>query len=104
MSPPSTSKSYIFPPLPNADILQCLADLQLNFSEDDLNKPNPARTALLYEQVLEIMTGVTRDHLELHNFAAIESSEYPECHQDSLSQLALFRHLYVACRTLLTYI
>ncbi|KAJ3195182.1 kinetochore-associated Ndc80 complex subunit nuf2 [Irineochytrium annulatum] len=103
--------SYSFPSLKPAEILTCLADLQIPMSHEDLEKPSTNRMLAVFEQFTDILMGVSRDQFSQPNFAAMEILEYPgagliavdsvgsnlvmppDLHQESITILSFFRQL-----------
>ncbi|CAG8435468.1 5742_t:CDS:2 [Diversispora eburnea] len=70
--------AYVFPILPDADIVQFLEQVVEGFTDQDVKKPTVQRLNLVYDAILRVTTGVTKeewgnkdwnDHLEnrLHN-------------------------------------
>ena len=48
-----------FPPLDKASILQCMQDLQIPFSNEDILKPTPQRMIQTYESLTDLLMGVS---------------------------------------------
>ena len=46
-----------FPILKNSEIIQCCAELQIPFSEQDLLNPYPATVRMVYENFVELLMG-----------------------------------------------
>ena len=86
---------YSFPPLSNAEILQCMDELKIPMTEADILKPTSSRVAKLYESFAEIMTGATRAEFEQPNFEVMELLENPEIHLSALAEMGLFSTMYV---------
>jgi len=57
--------AYRFPLMPPAEIVQCLAELGLPFSEAALAKPEAEAVTKLFEELVMSQTGVTRCAEEL---------------------------------------
>jgi kinetochore protein Nuf2 len=84
---------YIFPTLNNAEILQCMEELRIPFTEQDLSKPSSIKVIKVFEDFLDILMGITREELEQPHFSVMENLENPELHQQSLEDITFFRHL-----------
>jgi kinetochore protein Nuf2 len=84
---------YIFPTLNNGEILQCMEELRIPLTEQELNKISPMKMIKIYESFLDILMGVTREELEQPHFSILENLENPELHQQSLADITFFRHL-----------
>ncbi|KAI9019812.1 Nuf2 family-domain-containing protein [Hyaloraphidium curvatum] len=84
---------YSFPILRNAEILQCLADLQIPFTEEDLTKPTPQRVVQLYETFTDFLMGVTREQFSQPSFNVLQSLEYPDLHMEAISALGFYKQL-----------
>jgi hypothetical protein len=54
------SSQYSFPILTNAEILACLAELDIAATEDHLLKPTPETARAIYEPLVLLLVGVTR--------------------------------------------
>lgn len=74
-----------------SEILQCMDELNIPFNENELLKPNLPTVIRIYEFFLEMFTGATKDSWSNPNFEALEILEHPEIHQESISQMCLFR-------------
>lgn len=53
-----TKVFYEVPTLSPAELLRCLKEIQLPFTEEDLLKPTAARTQFLFERSLDLLMGV----------------------------------------------
>lgn len=89
---------YSFPILRNAEILQCLADLQIPFTEEDLTKPTPQRIMQLYETFTDFLMGVTREQFSQPSFNVLQTLEYPDLHMEAISALGFYKQLWVEGR------
>jgi hypothetical protein len=58
------SSQFVFPNLKNSDIVLCLQELSIPFSEEDLQKPTPQRMQMVYEAFADILMGYTRESFE----------------------------------------
>jgi kinetochore protein Nuf2 len=59
-----TSSQFVFPALKNSDIILCLQELSIPFSEEDLSKPTPQRMQMVYEAFADILMGYTRESFD----------------------------------------
>lgn len=63
--------SYSFPILPVQEILACLAELEIPFTEQDMIKPTPDTARQVYEQLVQLLVGITRYAHSLSVFSLI---------------------------------
>ena len=85
---------FSFPLLTNEEILTCLKELEFSISEEELRDPERHRVAIrvVLEQLMEMCVGVTREDLSTAKVSVgRESICYPELHEESITELALFR-------------
>ena len=54
----------MYPPLKNSDILLCMQELSIPFSDEDLQKPTPQRMQMVYEAFADILMGYTRESFD----------------------------------------
>ena len=52
--------NYSFPMLNNAEILSCLQELSIPFSEETLNKPNYETVKPMYEEIVGLFMNLSR--------------------------------------------
>jgi kinetochore protein Nuf2 len=57
----AATSQFVFPNLKNSDIVLCMQELGVPFSEDDIQKPTPQRMQMVYEAFADIIMGYTRD-------------------------------------------
>lgn len=95
MYTPSKAKGpqYSFPILNADEIVQCLKELQIPFSEEQLKKPTSESIRATYEQILELLLGISREELQQPVFQALDVLSYPELHEYSVGQLNFHRNL-----------
>ncbi|KAJ3038898.1 kinetochore-associated Ndc80 complex subunit nuf2 [Rhizophlyctis rosea] len=84
-----------FPLLNKTELLTCMADLQIPFSEEDYQKPTMLRVLQTYEAFADILMGVTREIIlqQQPNFAVMQILEYPDLHNDSIALMSFYRQL-----------
>ncbi|CAG9462385.1 unnamed protein product [Pedinophyceae sp. YPF-701] len=85
--------TYSFPLLDAKEILGCLAELDINLSPENLEKPSYETLKPMYEQLVMLLVGVTREELQQPVFAAIDAFEFPELHDESIPVMAFGRAL-----------
>ncbi|RUO96109.1 hypothetical protein BC936DRAFT_142617, partial [Jimgerdemannia flammicorona] len=68
-------------PLWEMDILECLNDMQIPFTEEDLSKPTSNKMQLVYEAFMDIVMGVTSEQYEQPVQRVLEELEYPDIEQ-----------------------
>ncbi|TPX61932.1 hypothetical protein PhCBS80983_g00851 [Powellomyces hirtus] len=88
-----TAGSFSFPVLKPSELLRCMADLGMPFTEEDVAKPTTQRILAVYEHFTDMLMGVNRDQYSQPNFSVTQVLEYPELHQDSISLIAYYRQL-----------
>lgn len=89
----SNAKGTTFPTLKNGDILQCMAELQVGLAEEELVNPAVHKDAVrrVFEQLVELCTGTTREEMNQMPFDATQMLEYASLHEDSVPHLAFLR-------------
>ena len=93
MSQQQQAPAYPFPILPAGELLQCMSDMGLPMSEQDLQKPNPDHMRMIYENFVETLMGISREELQQPAFDAIEDFEYPELHEESYGRCNFIENL-----------
>ncbi|KAI9596292.1 Nuf2 family-domain-containing protein [Syncephalis fuscata] len=84
--------SYIFPTLKTQEILTCLHELQIPFSEDDLQRPSHMRMMSVYESICYVFMGVSReDIVSIDKFTS--NMSYPDLYQNALVSMSFYRYL-----------
>eukprot|EP00937_MAST-01D_sp_MAST-1D-sp2_P004684 g4684.t1 len=84
-------KSFSFPLLKAGDVLSCMSELQIKLTAAELNEAPAEAVLRVYEHVIDICMGVTKDELDQPAAAGLEALEHGELHEDSIPQLAFFR-------------
>jgi len=79
LDPLMMTAPYVFPPLRNADIVLCMQELGVPFSEEDLQKPTPQRMQMAYEAFADILMGYTRETFDAHVRACQNEVDNPVC-------------------------
>eukprot|EP00164_Ancoracysta_twista_P005929 GFYU01008161.1.p1 GENE.GFYU01008161.1~~GFYU01008161.1.p1 ORF type:complete len:442 (+),score=188.44 GFYU01008161.1:63-1388(+) len=85
------SSEYMFPRLKSVEILECLNDLGIGLTKDELMDPKPETVRLVYEKFVELLMGVRREDMRQPSFAAIDNLSYPELHDESIPELGVNR-------------
>jgi kinetochore protein Nuf2 len=73
--------------------VQCLTELKIVFTAEDLRTPMPTKVQYLFETFVLEMMGLRREVVEPIAQALSEDQQYPEVHYDSLVFLAFYRSL-----------
>jgi hypothetical protein len=68
---------YEVPTLSTPDLLRCLNEIQLPFTEEDLLKPTAPRTQYLFERSLDLLMGVRTVQIEEARDRILQNSEHP---------------------------
>ncbi|MEW5310121.1 MAG: hypothetical protein WDW38_001949 [Sanguina aurantia] len=85
--------SFSFPILVDEDLLPCLADMEIPMDASALAKPTYEIVRPLFEHIVIMLTGVTREDLMQPVFTAMDAFEFPELHDESISANNFFRQL-----------
>ncbi|KAG2185842.1 hypothetical protein INT43_002279 [Umbelopsis isabellina] len=87
---------YEVPTLSPPKLLECLNEIQLPFTEEDLLKPQALRTQYLFERILDLLMGVRSSQIEEVRDKALQNVENPvtlfcqEMHHDLLGLMLLY--------------
>jgi hypothetical protein len=68
---------YEVPTLSPPKLLECLNEIQLPFTEEDLLKPQALRTQYLFERILDLLMGVRSSQIEEVRDKALQHVETP---------------------------
>jgi kinetochore protein Nuf2 len=84
---------FAFPVLKVAGIAQCLHDIGISVTEDELLNPekNIDQIKFIFEQLAELCTGITREEMAQPAFSGLNSLNYPELHDNSVPSLNSYR-------------
>mmetsp|Transcript_12155 Transcript_12155/g.37045 ORF Transcript_12155/g.37045 Transcript_12155/m.37045 type:complete len:455 (-) Transcript_12155:122-1486(-) len=93
-TPSKGGQQYSFPILSPEEIIQCLSELQIPFSEEQLRKPTGDGVRSVFEQFLELVVGSSREELNQPVFGAADVLSYPELHEESISVLSFHRGMH----------
>lgn len=76
-----------------SEIVKCLKELNIIVKEDEILNPDKYREQcqLVYEQLAELCTGITREEMSQPALQGLSAINYPELHEDSLPSLNTFR-------------
>ncbi|KAJ9525155.1 hypothetical protein QJQ45_020681 [Haematococcus lacustris] len=84
---------FSFPVLENDELLPCLAEMEVSLDASQLAKPSYEVTRPVFEQIVIMLTGITREELTQPVFTAMDAFEYPELHDESIAANNFFRQL-----------
>jgi kinetochore protein Nuf2 len=84
-------QTYSFPILNNADIVQCMNDLEIPLTAEELSTAPKDAVRRVFESLVDMCTGVTKEELSQPAFAGLGCLNYPELHEESIPELATFR-------------
>jgi Nuf2 family len=79
------SSKFVFPNLKNSDIVLCMNELGVSFSEEDLQKPTPQRMQMVYEAFADILMGYTRESFDSNVRACANEVENFVCPLNTLT-------------------
>ena len=86
-------EAYSWPTLDVDSIAECLRELNIALEPQELLKPTPEKVRLIYEVLLEFLTGVSKDDFEQPQLEAQDVLEWPDLHSESVPEVAFFRAL-----------
>ena len=86
-----TKKQYSFPVLKKKDIIGCFAELGINVTNSNLDKPDEQTCRFIYCETLQILMNIDVNRKSRQN----ENNyfEYPSLHQQSIINIRLFRDI-----------
>lgn len=87
---------YSFPELKISEILQCMDDLRIPLSENDLSKPHPVTVHRILDSFSDLFMGSShRDQLgnQPSVKAVVGSLEQPDYHVDSVTLISFYRSI-----------
>jgi kinetochore protein Nuf2 len=84
--------TFIFPMLKNQEIIDCMEDMQIPFTSEDLQRPTQSRMQAVYENFCDILMGVTREEIEAVDSSALDL-EYADIYQNSLVLMSFYKQL-----------
>lgn len=93
------AEKYSFPLLKNDEIIQCLAELNVQLDEADLAKARPAQLRHIYELLLCDCLDMTKEELYQPKFSGLDALRHAELHDDSVPVLHFFRSMCVSWRS-----
>ncbi|CAG8721091.1 18815_t:CDS:2, partial [Acaulospora morrowiae] len=92
-------EAYVFPILPDADIVQFLEEVVDDFTDVDVKKPTIQRLNLVYDAILRVTTGVTNeewgktDWYEQLNNRVHNKIDNVEFYTEPMQLMALYRRM-----------
>ena len=92
----TSHQTFSFPILKNSDIMQCMSEIGIDLTQDDLNEPHRHRDRVreVFLLLIEMGLGLTENDLRSPTKTLIERRDalpYPEMHEESLSELRFLR-------------
>ncbi|KAG7666604.1 putative kinetochore protein NUF2 [Nannochloris sp. 'desiccata'] len=84
---------YSFPILTDREVAQCLNELGMTYSVEQLSKPTFELVHPIYENLVTALVGITREEMQQPVFSAIDALEFPELHDESIPVLAFHKAL-----------
>jgi hypothetical protein len=84
---------FACPILKYAEIADCLRDINLAITEDDIMKPNKDRLVAIYEFFLETLVDISKERLDELTSIALESAEFPDVIYRSVRLEVLAKHV-----------
>ncbi|BFZ56594.1 SUMO conjugating enzyme Hus5 [Savitreella phatthalungensis] len=90
--------NWIYPVLSPDEILQCMTELGIPLTLDDLQKPSASKMQVVYTAFADIIMGVTKDYFDASIAsceAAQDSPDHFDIYADSLLLVIFYQHLHV---------
>ena len=84
-------EKYSFPILPNEEIIQCLAELDVAIDDADLSKARPAQLRHVYELLLCDCLDLSKEELYQPKFIGLDALSHGDLHEDSVPVLHFVR-------------
>lgn len=91
-------KNYGWEFLKAPEILDCMNELGIPMTPNDLEKPSPGKMQLVYSAFLELVMGVTKHYFDCAIDACSTEMVHFDIYEDSLLLMVFFRHLQVLMR------
>ena len=85
------ARNFSFPILKPQQIVLCINDMNIPFSEAELIKPTPEGMKPLYEQIVQYIYGITREEFAQPVLSAQDALSYPELHEESVGSIRFQR-------------
>jgi kinetochore protein Nuf2 len=85
-SPLAMSKDA-FPLLKNVEVLQCLNELGIQSTEDDLTNPTAVKVQHIYASFNELLLHRKREDMAQPDFEGLQQLEFPELHEQSVPMI-----------------
>ena len=85
------AEKFSFPLLKTQEIVQCLAELNVQLEEADLAKARPAQLRHIYELLLTDCLDMSKEELYQPKFSGLDAFQYAELHDDSVPVLHFVR-------------
>lgn len=82
-----------FPILSNQGICECLNELHMNVDENSLKQPKRTMMLGIYESLVELLMGVSRDDTTQPHFAAVDVLEHQQLHENSVGEIMFIKSL-----------
>jgi hypothetical protein len=86
-------QQFSFPILPNQEIVGSLNDLGIHFQEEDLKEPQANTIRSVYEHIVELLAGISRETTQQPQFLALDKLPYPDLHDESIPEIAFLKYL-----------
>ena len=93
-----TQGQYSFPLLSNGDIIGCIEELGSDLREQELLRPTYEVLRPVYENLVMMLVGMTREELHQPVVTAMDGMEYPEMHEDSIVTMQFNKALMALMR------
>lgn len=86
-------QAYSFPLVKTSEIIQCMNELGITVTEDELMNPDKYKDQCrrMLEMLAELCTGIHRDEMSQPAFSGLAVLNYPELHEESIPQINSFR-------------
>ena len=82
-----------FPLLTSQVICECMGELGMKLSEQELRDPKRTTMALIYENFVDLLMGVSRADARAPAESALDVLEHPELHDNSIGEIMFIKSL-----------
>eukprot|EP00696_Hemimastix_kukwesjijk_P004056 gnl/Hemi2/14987_TR5066_c0_g1_i1.p1 gnl/Hemi2/14987_TR5066_c0_g1~~gnl/Hemi2/14987_TR5066_c0_g1_i1.p1 ORF type:complete len:255 (+),score=65.63 gnl/Hemi2/14987_TR5066_c0_g1_i1:142-906(+) len=89
-----------FPTLSTQDIVQCLSDFNVHFTVEQISHPTAETVRAIFVESIQFLMGVSQEALSQPLFSAMHVFEFPQLHEEAVSEMALVRYIMRLMRTI----
>jgi kinetochore protein Nuf2 len=93
-----SAATFSFPLLKLSEISSCLTELGMPLTLAQLSDPKEDELKPVFEKLLELLKGVSREELKQLDFRGMEILPYPELHEESICEMGSLKELLDLCQ------